>query len=81
MEASHPTPSRDDLIRFEGDLRTENGKAVTVGVIAKDAPIRVDKHGTLYVPFIDDRVIAFLASDDASFITATAIPISGGWGI
>ncbi|MBN1105717.1 MAG: SDR family oxidoreductase [Deltaproteobacteria bacterium] len=27
------------------------------------------------------RVIAFLASDDASFITAAAIPVSGGWGI
>jgi len=27
------------------------------------------------------RVIAFLASDEASFITATPIPVSGGWGI
>ena len=27
------------------------------------------------------RVIAFLASDAASFITAAAIPVSGGWGI
>lgn len=27
------------------------------------------------------KVIAFLASDDASFITAAAIPVSGGWGI
>jgi NAD(P)-dependent dehydrogenase (short-subunit alcohol dehydrogenase family) len=27
------------------------------------------------------RVIAFLASEDASFITAAAIPVSGGWGI
>lgn len=27
------------------------------------------------------RVIAFLASDDASFVTAAAIPVSGGWGI
>lgn len=26
-------------------------------------------------------VIAFLASDEASFITATPIPVSGGWGI
>lgn len=26
-------------------------------------------------------VVAFLASDDASFITAAAIPVSGGWGI
>jgi 3-oxoacyl-[acyl-carrier protein] reductase len=27
------------------------------------------------------KAIAFLASDDASFITGVALPISGGWGI
>jgi NAD(P)-dependent dehydrogenase (short-subunit alcohol dehydrogenase family) len=27
------------------------------------------------------RVIAFLASEDASYITAAAIPVSGGWGM
>lgn len=27
------------------------------------------------------RVAAFLASDEASFITAAAIPVSGGWGM
>ena len=27
------------------------------------------------------RVIAFLASDDASFVTGTAIMVSGGWGM
>ena len=27
------------------------------------------------------NVVAFLASDEASFITAAAIPVSGGWGI
>jgi 3-oxoacyl-[acyl-carrier protein] reductase len=27
------------------------------------------------------KVIAFLASNDASFITGAAIPVSGGWGM
>jgi 3-oxoacyl-[acyl-carrier protein] reductase len=27
------------------------------------------------------KVIAFLASDDASFLTSTCLPVSGGWGI
>ena len=27
------------------------------------------------------KVVAFLASDDASYITSAAIPVSGGWGI
>jgi len=27
------------------------------------------------------RVVAFLASEDSSFITSAAIPVSGGWGI
>jgi NAD(P)-dependent dehydrogenase (short-subunit alcohol dehydrogenase family) len=27
------------------------------------------------------KVIAFLASEDASYVTAAAIPVSGGWGI
>jgi 3-oxoacyl-[acyl-carrier protein] reductase len=27
------------------------------------------------------RVIAFLASNEASFITGIALPVSGGWGV
>jgi len=27
------------------------------------------------------RVVAFLASDDASFITGSEIKVSGGWGV
>jgi NAD(P)-dependent dehydrogenase (short-subunit alcohol dehydrogenase family) len=47
----------------------------------KDAIIRETPLGRMAEPEEVAKVIAFLASDDASFITATAIPISGGWGI
>jgi len=47
----------------------------------KDAIIQETPLGRMAEPEEVARVIAFLASDDASFITATAIPISGGWGI
>jgi len=44
--------------------------------IIKDTPL-----GRAAEPDEIARVIAFLASDEASFITAAAIPVSGGWGI
>ncbi|MBS1237208.1 MAG: bzdZ [Deltaproteobacteria bacterium] len=47
----------------------------------KDAIIQETPLGRGAEPQEVARVIAFLASDDASFITATAIPISGGWAI
>ena len=47
----------------------------------KDAIIKETPLGRMAEPEEVAKVIAFLASDDASFITATAIPISGGWGI
>jgi NAD(P)-dependent dehydrogenase (short-subunit alcohol dehydrogenase family) len=47
----------------------------------KDAIIQETPLGRMGEPEEVARVIAFLASDDASFITAAAIPISGGWGI
>jgi 3-oxoacyl-[acyl-carrier protein] reductase len=46
----------------------------------KDAIIQETPLGRMAEPEEVARVIAFLASDDASFITAAAIPISGGWG-
>jgi 3-oxoacyl-[acyl-carrier protein] reductase len=47
----------------------------------KDAIIRETPLGRMAEAAEVAKVIAFLASDDASYITATAIPVSGGWGI
>jgi len=47
----------------------------------KDAIIHETPLGRMAEPEEIARVIAFLASDDASYLTATAIPVSGGWGI
>jgi len=47
----------------------------------KDAIIQETPLGRMAEPEEVARVIAFLASDDASYITAADIPISGGWGI
>ncbi|MGD2125937.1 MAG: SDR family NAD(P)-dependent oxidoreductase [Desulfobacteraceae bacterium] len=45
-------------------------------MIINDTPL-----GRMAEPEEVAKVIAFLASDDASFITAAAMPVSGGWGI
>lgn len=47
----------------------------------KDAIIQETPLGRMAEPEEVAKVIAFLASDDASFITSAAIPVSGGWGI
>ena len=47
----------------------------------KDAIIRETPLGRMAEAEEVARVIVFLASDDASYVTATAIPVSGGWGI
>jgi len=47
----------------------------------KDAILRDTPLGRMAEPEEVARVIAFLASDDASFITSAAIPVSGGWGV
>jgi len=47
----------------------------------KDAIIRETPVGRMAEAEEIARVIAFLSSDDASYITAAAIPVSGGWGI
>lgn len=46
------------------------------GPIIADTPL-----GRIGEPEEVARVIAFLASEDASFITGAAIPVSGGWGM
>lgn len=47
----------------------------------KDAIIQETPLGRMAEAEEIARVIAFLASDDASYITAATIPVSGGWGI
>jgi NAD(P)-dependent dehydrogenase (short-subunit alcohol dehydrogenase family) len=44
--------------------------------IIADTPL-----GRMAEPEEGARVIAFLASDEASFITGVALPVSGGWGV
>ncbi len=47
----------------------------------KNAIITDTPLGRMAEPEEIARVIAFLASDEASFITGTALPVSGGWGV
>jgi NAD(P)-dependent dehydrogenase (short-subunit alcohol dehydrogenase family) len=47
----------------------------------KEKIIRETPLGRMAEPEEVARVAAFLASDEASFITAAAIPVSGGWGV
>jgi NAD(P)-dependent dehydrogenase (short-subunit alcohol dehydrogenase family) len=47
----------------------------------KEAIIHDTPLGRMAEPEEIAKVIAFLASDDASFITAVPLPVSGGWAI
>ena len=47
----------------------------------KDEIIADTPLGRIAEPEEVANVISFLASDDASFITGAAVPVSGGWGI
>ena len=43
-------------------LMTENGREVEVGVLAPKIVVRSDKKGYIYVPFLDERVIDYIAA-------------------
>ncbi|MEW6263745.1 MAG: SDR family NAD(P)-dependent oxidoreductase [Thermodesulfobacteriota bacterium] len=47
----------------------------------KETIINETPLGRMAEPVEVARTVAFLASDEASFITGAAIPVSGGWGI
>ena len=47
----------------------------------KNAIIAYAPLGRMAEPEEIARVIAFLASDEASFITGVTLPVSGGWGM
>lgn len=43
-------------------LKTENGLEVEVGVLAPKIVVRSDKKGHIYVPFLDERTINYIAA-------------------
>jgi len=43
-------------------LKTENGVEVEVGVLAPKIVVRSDKKGHIYVPFLDERTINYIAA-------------------
>jgi hypothetical protein len=43
-------------------LKTENGTEVEVGVLAPKIVVRSDKKGHIYVPFLDERTINYIAA-------------------
>ena len=61
-----------DRIIFVGDAVDD----AVANIIIAQMPL-----GRMAEPEEVAKVIAFLASDDASFITSAIIPVSGGWGI
>ncbi len=52
----------NEVHRAQSYLITENGKEVEVGVLAPQIVVRSDKKGYIYVPFLDERVIVYIAA-------------------
>ena len=66
------TPMQERELVWEGDLRGIEPGQVTAMMLA-DTPLR-----RLETPDDVAKVVAFLASDDAAFITGEAIAVNGG---
>lgn len=61
MEAQSPNDSREHYLE-KTFLKTENGKEIEVGVLAPRIAVRSDKKGAIYVPFLDEKVIDYIAA-------------------
>ena len=71
-------------VRTEMAENSAIAEAEERGISVEDVWAERDKlypPGRVVTPQEVAEVIAFLASDEASFITGTPIPVSGGWGI
>lgn len=60
MEAISQNDPDDE--RHKTYLKTENGKEVEIGVLAPKVVVRSDKKGYIYVPFLDERTIDYIAA-------------------
>jgi hypothetical protein len=52
----------EDAPRHMTFLKTENGQEIEVGVLAPRIVVRSDRKGNIYVPFLDERVIDYIAA-------------------
>lgn len=52
-----------------GDIYTENGQKVEVGVFKRNQSVRTDDRGPICVPFLDARVIDYLAAQIKEMVT------------
>jgi hypothetical protein len=62
MEAESLNDPSPKVPRSLTYLKTENGKEIEVGVLAPRIAVRSDKKGHIFVPFLDERVIDYIAA-------------------